>query len=155
MKYILSLFCLFLLTACQQKQTFSTHLDTTEEQPQDTVEIEEVLPERMEVTEEDAMMYFPVIEKNLGTLKPNEVKSHDFVFYNIGNKPLVIDIVNTFCKCSDAEWPKKPIRPGEKGVIKYTYTASSEPGKFRRSIMISCNTKGDNPWLFVTGVVEE
>lgn len=157
MRNLILLICLFLLAACQQKQTSSGITESVAEQSQDSamVESERQLPEKMEVTQETATMYFPYVEKNLGTLKPREEKTHDFVFYNIGKTPLVISIINTFCKCTDAEWPKEPILPGEKGVIKFIYKASSEPGKFRRSIMITCNAKGDHPWLFVNGQVEE
>ena len=47
--------------------------------------------------------------------------SATFTATNIGDKPLVIYNVVSSCGCTDVEWTKQPLKPGEKGTIKATY----------------------------------
>lgn len=47
--------------------------------------------------------------------------SHDFLFMNTGDKPLLIKSVITSCGCTSAEWPKEAYKPGDKGTIRLTY----------------------------------
>ena len=44
-----------------------------------------------------------------------------FTVTNIGDKPLVIYNVASSCGCTDVEWTKQPLKPGEKGSVKATY----------------------------------
>ncbi len=44
-----------------------------------------------------------------------------FTATNVGDKPLVIYSVVSSCGCTDVEWTKQPLKPGEKGTIKATY----------------------------------
>ena len=48
--------------------------------------------------------------------------SHDFHFTNTGDQPLLIKQVITGCGCTSAKWSDKPYAPGEKGVVRITYT---------------------------------
>ena len=43
--------------------------------------------------------------------------SATFTVTNVGNKPLVIYHVASSCGCTDVEWTKQPLKPGEKGSI--------------------------------------
>ncbi len=47
--------------------------------------------------------------------------SATFTATNVGDKPLVIYNVVSSCGCTDVDWTKKPLKPGEKGIIKATY----------------------------------
>ena len=47
--------------------------------------------------------------------------SATFTATNIGDKPLVIYSVVSSCGCTDVEWTRQPLKPGEKGTIKATY----------------------------------
>lgn len=47
--------------------------------------------------------------------------SATFTVTNIGDKPLVIYNVVSSCGCTDVEWTRQPLKPGEKGTIKATY----------------------------------
>ena len=44
-----------------------------------------------------------------------------FTATNVGDKPLVIYSVVSSCGCTDVDWTKQPLKPGEKGTIKATY----------------------------------
>lgn len=45
-----------------------------------------------------------------------------FNLKNIGDKPVVIYNVVSTCGCTDVEWTKEPIRPGQNGKISVTYS---------------------------------
>lgn len=47
--------------------------------------------------------------------------SATFTVTNVGEKPLVIYNVVSSCGCTDVEWTRQPLKPGEKGSIKATY----------------------------------
>lgn len=44
-----------------------------------------------------------------------------FTATNVGDKPLVIYSVVSSCGCTDVDWTRQPLKPGEKGTIKATY----------------------------------
>ncbi|MBQ1649339.1 MAG: DUF1573 domain-containing protein, partial [Bacteroidales bacterium] len=48
--------------------------------------------------------------------------SCSFTVTNIGSEPTVIFNVASSCGCTDVDWTKKPLQPGEKGTVKATYT---------------------------------
>ena len=59
--------------------------------------------------------------------------SYNFEFTNIGSTPLMIVSARAQCGCTRPEFPKQPIRPGEKGYIKVTYVPKNRPGSFDKS----------------------
>ena len=48
--------------------------------------------------------------------------SCSFTLKNTGEKPVVIYNVVTTCGCTDVDWTKEPIRPGQSGKISVTYS---------------------------------
>lgn len=78
--------------------------------------------------------------------------AHDFRFCNEGGKPLVILRVITSCSCVKASFPKRPVAPGETGVIRITYEPhKSEPGVFNKVIRIHSNSTAGRDILTVQG----
>jgi hypothetical protein len=71
---------------------------------------------------------------------------------NHSKVPLVINTVKTSCGCTDPEWPKEPVWPGEKGIIRVTYNTSIK-GAFRKSITVYSNARNSPSKLFITGEV--
>lgn len=67
--------------------------------------------------------------------------SCEFEFTNTGDEPLVIISANASCGCTRPEFPKKPIQPGKKGVIKVTYLPKGRPGEFTKSVRVRTNAK--------------
>lgn len=47
--------------------------------------------------------------------------SHDFVFTNTGDKPLLIKDVISGCGCTAAKWSSKEYAPGQKGTVRISY----------------------------------
>lgn len=62
--------------------------------------------------------------------------SYNFEFTNIGSTPLMIVSARAQCGCTRPEFPKQPIRPGEKGYIKVTYVPKNRPGSFDKSVEV-------------------
>lgn len=72
---------------------------------------------------------------------------------NVGDKPLIISNINTFCGCTVPQWTTEPIAPGKKGEITVTYNTSNV-GRFSRTITISSNDeKKPNLPVRIEGVV--
>ncbi len=76
--------------------------------------------------ERGARLSFEKTEHNFGDV-PHKAKQIEcsFDFTNDGSAPLVITKIVTSCTCTKADYPKKPVMPGQKGSIRIIY----EPGK--------------------------
>ena len=78
---------------------------------------------------------------DLGTLVKGEKKEVEYHFTNTGDADLIIEVVTT-CKCTDLKWPKEPVKPGEKGLMRAIYDTSSQKlGRTEKTIDIIANTK--------------
>ena len=75
-----------------------------------------------------------------------------FTFENSSNYPLIINRVGTSCGCTRPEWPKEPVKPGEKGLIGVTYNTRIT-GNFRKSITVYSNAENSPLKLFIKGTV--
>lgn len=77
---------------------------------------------------------------------------HEFRFRNDGTAPLVLVRVVTSCSCLKTQFPRKPVAPGDEGVIRITYEPhKSEPGSFNKVIQIYSNSTGGREILTVQG----
>lgn len=59
-----------------------------------------------------------------------------FTISNNGSKPAVIYNVTTTCGCTDTKYTREPIRPGQKGEIKVTYSNDEGPYPFDKNITV-------------------
>lgn len=76
----------------------------------------------------------------------------EFVFRNEGTAPLVIVRVLTSCSCFKATFPKRPVAPGQEGVIRIVYEPlKSEPGTFNKVLQIYSNSVTGRELLTVQG----
>ena len=90
-----------------------------------------------------------------GTILWKNPVTATFKITNKGDKPLVISNVTTSCGCTVADWPKEPIAPGGKGVVKASFDAKAL-GHFEKSIGIYSNASPSLVYLKFTGeVVQE
>ena len=75
-----------------------------------------------------------------------------FTFANVGEAPLVINYVHTSCGCTVADYPKDPISPGGKGIIKVSYSGEGKtPGPFTKTIQVFSNCKEDLARVSIKG----
>lgn len=74
----------------------------------------------------------------LGELSRSDDKSYvRLSFLNTGDVPLVVTEVRTSCSCTTIKYGRKPIAPGEQGVLNITVDPSKAPvGNFYRVLQV-------------------
>jgi hypothetical protein len=81
--------------------------------------------------------------------------SVDFTFTNTGNAPLVVLRTEANCKCITTRFSKKPLAPGESGILTVVYTPKKNAvGKFSNTITVNTNTPMRTTIIFVQGEVQ-
>lgn len=80
---------------------------------------------------------------DFGKVKQNGNATTEFVFTNTGTAPLIISNAKGSCGCTVPTWPREPIAPGAKAVIKVKYD-SKRVGPINKSVTITSNA-GNTP----------
>ena len=62
---------------------------------------------------------------NLGEVLKGEIRDTTFTFTNTGNEDIIIEGVSA-CECTTIDYPREPIKPGEKGEIPITFDSSEK-----------------------------
>ena len=88
-----------------------------------------------------------------GTINEGDVIDHVFEFENTGDFPLIVQKATATCGCTVPEWPKKPIKVGEKGVIKVKFDSNNKKNKQTKYVTILANTQPAQTRLKITGMV--
>lgn len=81
--------------------------------------------------------------------------SCSFTLKNTGTKPMVIYNVTTSCGCTDVEWTREPIRPGNSGKISVTYSNDEGPYPFDKSVTVYISDLKKPVILKLRGVSQE
>ena len=104
-----------------------------------------------------AHIKFEETEYDFGNISRKEGnKSCSFRFVNDGTEPLVLLAVTTTCSCLKAEFSRKPIAPGESGVVKMVLeSAKADKGLFRRIVQVRSTSNGGANILTIKGVVKD
>lgn len=76
----------------------------------------------------------------------------EFEFKNTGKAELILTNCRSSCGCTVPSWPKDPIAPGKKGVIKVKYN-TQRIGQINKSITVESNAVNDRVVLKITGNV--
>ncbi len=101
----------------------------------------------------NASISFDKNKHDFGTIPYKNEATYSFEFSNPGKTMLIINDVKTSCGCTVPEWPKEPIRPGEKGIIKIKYDAAF-PGVFHKTAEVYYNGISSPDSLEIKGQVE-
>jgi hypothetical protein len=96
---------------------------------------------------------FETTEHDFGTIPEKGDGTFAFVFKNTGKEPLILKNVRSSCGCTIPEWPKEPIKRGNKGTIKVSYNTRIT-GSFHKDITVYSNAEGDPVVLKIKGKVE-
>ena len=76
----------------------------------------------------------------------------EFRFVNDGDEPLVIKKITKSCSCTTVNYSRKPVMPGESGVITIKYEPHKvEEGVFNRVIQIYTNASNKARILAIQG----
>jgi len=90
---------------------------------------------------------------DFGVVSQGEKVEHDYSFTNTGESDLVIASAKGSCGCTVPDWPKRPIGPGEKGVIKVKFDSYGKSGKQHKKVTIVANTQPSTNVIAITGEV--
>ncbi|MDE5975100.1 MAG: DUF1573 domain-containing protein [Muribaculaceae bacterium] len=77
----------------------------------------------------------------------------DFEIMNTGDGNLVIIDGKADCGCTRPTFPKAPIAPGKKGVVKVTYNPLGRPGSFDKVVTLKTNGSPKTLRLKIKGTV--
>ena len=66
---------------------------------------------------------------DFGTIKDGDRVEPTFRFTNTGDADLIISNASASCGCTIPEWPKEPIKPGEKAKLRWNSTVQGKVGK--------------------------
>jgi hypothetical protein len=90
---------------------------------------------------------FEKVHHSFGEIKETGgVVSTKFVFKNTGIVPLVITSVDVSCGCTEPEWQKDTVHPGQSGFIKANFDPMGRPGDIDKFLFVAFN---NNPSLSV------
>lgn len=98
-----------------------------------------------------AKFEFGTSNHDFGEIIDGKVVSHDFIFTNIGNEPLIIKNVKASCGCTTPYWTNVPVLPGKKGKITASYNSKNRPGNFNKTITITSNATEASKVLQIRG----
>ncbi|HLN53434.1 MAG TPA: DUF1573 domain-containing protein [Lentimicrobium sp.] len=87
-----------------------------------------------------------------GTIFVGGDGNSEFEFTNTGKEPLVLSSVRSSCGCTVPSWPREPILPGKKEVIKVKYD-TGRIGPINKTITVMSNAKTSPVVLKITGNV--
>lgn len=93
-------------------------------------------------------------EYNFGTIKQGESMTHLFTFTNVGKEPLIITSAAGSCGCTVPEWPKEPIKKGDKATVKVTFNSAGKMGMQDKTVTIQSNAKTNPKVIHIKGNVE-
>lgn len=101
-------------------------------------------------------MFFQNRTIDLGMIssKNTPIVSVNFIFFNNGKTPLVIYDVKASCGCTVPTWPKAPIKPNGRNLIKVDFDTKKQKGVFTKTIFVESNSKEDVILLKLKGKVE-
>ena len=90
---------------------------------------------------------------SLGRFNWQKEQKVTFTLKNTGNKPLVVQDINTSCGCTSVSYSKEPVQPGGELKLEVTYTAE-HPEHFNKTIMVYCNMESSPLVLKIMGDAE-
>ena len=77
---------------------------------------------------------------SLGRFNWQKEQKVTFTLKNTGNKPLVVQDVNTSCGCTSVSYSKEPVQPSGELKLEVTYKAE-HPEHFNKTLTVYCNTE--------------
>jgi len=89
-----------------------------------------------------------------GTIRKGSSNPVVFTISNTGNHPLVIYRVFASCGCTNVDWEKRPIAPGQIATVSVEMTPD-ETGYFSKTIDVYCNINESPLRLMVNGNANE
>ena len=89
---------------------------------------------------------------DLGEIKQNNATDVIFKFTNKGGKPIIITGAKGSCGCTDIDFSRKPVLPGETSEIIVTYDAETL-GTFNKTVTLTMTIEDSSQVLHIKGTV--
>ena len=121
-----------LLSSCQSDKVKSENVDSSM-----------VDPKNPPVIKFEESVY------DFGTISQGEKVKHTYFFKNTGKSPLIIHSAQGSCGCTIPEYPKKPILPGEEGVIDVVFASEGKSGIVEKSVTIVTNCEPSTKIIYI------
>ena len=107
-----------------------------------TAEARRVPGEKVGVTGDELAYDFGTVKESAPAVV------HEYGITNTGDSPLAIIWVKPKCGCTVPQYPRKPLKPGEKATIKVTFTPKGQRGEADKDIRVKFrNGKGKSEEL--------
>jgi len=90
---------------------------------------------------------------DFGIVNHGDTVAHKFYFVNEGDAPAIISEASSSCGCTVPDYPKKPIKPGQRAYIKAVFATKGKLNTQKKSITIKANTEPNYTTLYLTGEV--
>lgn len=94
------------------------------------------------------------MEHDFGKVIQGEKVSYAFKFKNSGNADLIISDARGSCGCTVADYPKKPMAPGEEGEIDVKFSTEGKKGFQSKTITLVANTEPNSVVLTIKANVQ-
>lgn len=98
-----------------------------------------VTPENKGDTVNVPKLTFAETSYDFGKVKEGAIVEHGFVFTNTGKQPLLIGNAKSTCGCTVPEYPKEPIAPGARGVLKIRFDTKGKEGFQTKPVTVTTN----------------
>ena len=95
---------------------------------------------------------FESLVHDYGEITQGDNGTCEFVFKNTGKADLILTNCRSSCGCTVPEWPKDPIPPGKKAIIKVSYN-TNRLGMINKSITVESNATNNRVVLNIKGNV--
>ncbi len=93
---------------------------------------------------------------NFGTVQRGELLSCDFEITNSGTMPLIIQNAEVSCSCTEVEFSKQPLLPGQKSVVRVLFNTKTVYGRQDRVVILQSNAKNSpNKLRYKANVTEK
>jgi len=101
------------------------------------------------------VMKFDKTEHDFGTITMGETVDYTFTFENTGEADLIITEAKGSCGCTVPEFPKDPIKPGQKSEMKVSFSSAGKRGMQNKTVTIHTNTQAGVETLTVkTNIID-
>lgn len=133
--------------------SFSLQAQDTSKKPQDATKKEQSATKKGKKAKV-AEITFESLEHDYGNIYKGDNGECEFVFKNTGKAPLQITNARASCGCTVPSWPREPIAPGKKSVIKVKYD-TNRLGTINKSITVTSNAVNNSVVLHIKGSISE
>ena len=97
--------------------------------------------EKSQLTENQSIVTFDVLEHDFGTIIEGEKVVCYFDYENTGDSELVLSSVEAACGCTTPEWSSEPLQPGERRSLQIIFDTSGRSGVQRKQVTVKSNAR--------------